>query len=146
MLEQICDYIRNYFCYKRYFGTFTIKDGIITSSTTTFYPSLQSGQYIRIIGSIFNDGIYKYKESGIEGLVDETFQNGAIWGLAIPKDFIALADEIKAWVEKNSDLDSPSMSPYSSESFGGYSYNKGSNKVVGWQDAFSGKLAQWRKI
>lgn len=152
MLSQVCGYIRNYFCYKKYFGTFTIKDGIITSNTTTFYPALQEGQYIRIIGSIFNDGIYQYKASGIEGLTNETFQNGAIWGLAIPKDFLNLVAEISAWNEKNGQATSPAMSPFVSESFDGYSYSKGgastSNKqiVITWQDAFSSKLSQWRKI
>jgi glycosyltransferase involved in cell wall biosynthesis len=43
-------------------------------------------------------------------------------------------------------------SPYSSESFGGYSYSKASgtdnhgNDVTSWQSKFASRLNHWRKI
>ena len=53
---------------------------------------------------------------------------------------------------ENGGADSAAMSPYMSESFGGYSYSKGASNtasggsVVTWQDAFKTRLAPWRKI
>ena len=79
-------------------------------------------------------------------LIDETF-NGTIWALAIPKAVIELADEIQKWQEKNGEA---SVSPYQSESFGGYQYSKSTDAETGgavtWQSAFKQQLSAWRKI
>ena len=139
MLEQVLMNIRNWFPVKGgiYSGTFTIEDGGIT------LPFLANGQYFRICGSLFNDGLHQYPA---DGLVDETF-NGTIWALAIPKAVIELADEIGKWQEKNGEAAS---SPFSSESFGGYSYSKATDAETGgavtWQSAFKKQLSAWRKI
>lgn len=64
--------------------------------------------------------------------------------MAVPRALIALSDEIKAWVDKNGQ-----ESPYTSESFGGYSYSKATNAqgmAVGWRDVFRSRLNTWRKI
>ena len=139
MLEQVLMNIRNWFPVKGgiYSGTFTIKDGGIT------LPFLADMQYFRICGSVFNDGLHQYN---VLDLVDETF-TGTIWALAIPKTVIDLADEIQKWQNKNADALS---SPYSSESFGGYSYSKATNSETGgaetWQSHFKQQLSAWRKI
>ena len=139
MLEQVLMNIRNWFPVKGgiYFGTFTIKDGGIA------LPFLANGQYFRICGSVFNDGLHQYPA---DDLTDETF-NGTIWALAIPKAVIELADEIQKWQEKNGEA---SVSPYQSESFGGYSYSKATDAETGgavtWQSAFKKQLSAWRKI
>ena len=139
MLEQVLMDIRNWFPVKGgiHSGTFTIKDGGIA------LPFLANGQYFRICGSVFNDGLHQYPE---DDLVDETF-NGTIWALAIPKAVIELADEIGKWQEKNGEAAS---SPFSSESFGGYSYSKATDAETGgavtWQSAFKKQLSAWRKI
>ena len=139
MLEQVLMNIRNWFPVKGgiYSGTFTIEDGGIA------LPFLANGQYFRICGSLFNDGLHQYPA---DGLVDETF-NGTIWALAIPKAVIELADEIGKWQEKNGEAAS---SPFSSESFGGYSYSKATDAETGgavtWQSAFKKQLSAWRKI
>ena len=139
MLEQVLMNIRNWFPVKGgiHSGTFTIKDGGIT------LPFLADGQYFRICGSVFNDGLHRYPATD---LVDEEFY-GAIWALAIPPDVVDLADEIGAWQEKNGEA---SASPYQSESFGGYSYSKATDSVSGgavtWQSAFKKQLSAWRKI
>ena len=139
MLEQVLMNIRNWFTVDGgiYSGTFTIKDGGIA------LPFLANGQYFRICGSVFNDGLHQYPE---DDLVDETF-NGTIWALAIPKAVIDLADEIQNWQEKNGEA---SVSPYQSESFGGYSYSKATDAETGgavtWQSAFKKQLSAWRKI
>ena len=139
MLEQVLMNIRNWFRVKGgiYSGTFTIKDGGIT------LPFLADGQYFRICGSVFNDGLHQYN---VLDLTDETF-TGTIWALAIPKAVIELADEIGKWQEKNGEAAS---SPFSSESFGGYSYSKSTDAETGgavtWQSAFKQQLSAWRKI
>ena len=139
MLEQVLMNIRNWFPVKGgiHSGTFTIKDGGIA------LPFLANGQYFRICGSVFNDGLHQYPE---DNLVDETF-NGTIWALAIPKAVIDLADEISKWQEKNGEA---SVSPYQSESFGGYSYSKATDAETGgavtWQSAFKQQLSAWRKL
>ena len=139
MLEQVLMNIRNWFPVKGgiHSGTFAIKDGGIT------LPFLANGQYFRICGSVFNDGLHQYPE---DDLTDETF-NGTIWALAIPKSVIELADEIQKWQEKNGEAAS---GIYQSESFGGYSYSKATDAETGgavtWQSAFKKQLNAWRKI
>ena len=139
MLEQVLMNIRNWFPVKGgiHSGTFTIKDGGIT------LPFLADGQYFRICGSVFNDGLHRYPATD---LVDEEF-SGAIWELAIPPAVVDLAYEIGAWQEKNGEA---SASPYQSESFGGYSYSKATDSETGgdvtWQSAFKKQLSAWRKI
>ena len=151
MLDELCGYLRNWFERAKFIGHFKIENGVITSFNDGDM-GLLDGQYIRIIGSILNDGVYEYHAEGIEGLRDEEF-NGAVWGLAIPKAVLDLADEIDAWQAKYGGADSAAMSPYASESFGGYSYTKSAGNTEnsasglgGWQNAFASRLSQWRKI
>ena len=139
MLEQVLMNIRRWFPIEGgiHSGTFTIEGGGIT------LPFLADGQYFRICGSVFNDGLHQYN---VLDLIDETF-TGTIWALAIPKAVIELADEIQKWQEKNGEA---SVSPYHSESFGGYSYSKATDAETGgavtWQSAFKQQLSAWRKI
>lgn len=137
MLTELCGHLRNWFDRERYAGTFTIENGSVA------LPFLQEGQYFRILGSTFNDGVHQYPAYG---LTDETF-DGAVWALAIPPSVLALDAEIEAWQDKNGDA---SASPYSSESFGGYSYSRATDAKTGgavtWQSAFRSKLNQWRKL
>lgn len=149
MLSELCGYMRNWFERDKYTGDFQIVNGVIIPAGSM---NLLNGQYIRIVGSILNDGVYLYNSEGIEGLVDETF-HGAVWSLAIPKEVVALNLEIDAWQNKYGGTDSAALSPFSSESFGGYSYNKStsnteqsSSGLGGWQSAFANRLSQWRKI
>ena len=102
---------------------------------------LQEGQYFRIVGSVFNDGVYQYPATS---LTDEVFE-GAVWAMAVPPTLIALSAEIKAY----NDSDAGKPSPFTSESFGGYSYTKATDAngaPIGWQKAFASRLAKWRKL
>ena len=57
-----------------------------------------------------------------------------------------LADEIAAWEQKNG---AAAAGPYTSESFGGYSYTRAAasdGRPLGWQDVFSARLSRWRKV
>ena len=145
MLNKLCKELKNWFEVAKKFGTFTISDGSITG------VDIQDGQYYRIIGSIFNDGIYKYGDSNVR-LNDETF-NGAVWLLAIPKEIEELAAKITDWQAKYGTVDSAALSPFNSESFGAYSYSKsgsaagsGSTNPNGWTSVFADELKRWRKL
>lgn len=150
MLAEICGYLRNWFEKDKYAGNFVIEDGQIVSVKPL--PFIE-GQYIRIVGSLLNDGIYVYGDH-IEGLKDEFFV-GAIWSLAIPKEIISLSQDIQEWQTKNGGASSAAMSPFQSESFGGYSYSKAQTYASDtstkydagdWKSVFSTRLSQWRKI
>lgn len=142
MLSEVCKELNNWFCVKMYFDTFTIEDG------TLAVDDLQDDQYFRIVGSVFNDGVYQYPATGLK---DETFE-GAVWAMAIPAEVIALSTEIDEWKEKYAGVDSVAMSPFQSESFGGYSYSKASgvgdsgNTAGDWRSVFGSRLDNWRKV
>lgn len=136
MLEQVLTYLNNWFLVDIYEGTFTIQDGGIT------LPFLQNGQYFRIMGSVFNDGLYQYPS---DSLVDEEF-SGTVWTLAVPKAVIQTAKEMTTWEAKNG---AAASGPYQSESFGGYSYSKASGSSASGTmtvfDAFSSRLRAYKK-
>ena len=136
MLETVLQNLNNWFLVPDdvHAGEFTVQGGQIT------LPFLQTGQYFRVVGSVFNDGLHQYP---VADLTDETF-TGSVWALAVPKAVIELAEEIDAWQTKNGD-----PGPFTSESFGGYSYSKATNAsgmAVGWQDVFKSRLNDWRRI
>lgn len=142
-LTELCQELRNWFDREQRTGTFEISGGNITADF------LKQGQYYRIIGSVFNDGIHQYPSGD---LLSETF-DGSVWALAIPAPVIKLATEITAWREKNEEAGSANMSPFQSESFGGYSYSKGgsgnsssSGGPMSWKDAFRSRMNAWRKL
>ena len=138
MLTEICAELRNYFEVPngRHFGKFEISGGSITP-----LDFLQEGQYFRIVGSVFNDGVYQYPATS---LTDEVFE-GAVWAMALPPSLIALTAEI----EEYNKSDAGKASPYTAESFGGYSYTKATDEngaPIGWQKAFASRLNKWRKL
>lgn len=150
MLQQICDFIHNYFIKECHVSTYEIADGMIS------LPFLIEGQRFWITNSVMNDGVYTYHANGINddddaeaaGLQDETF-TGTICALAVPPAVIALSAEIKAWVDNNGEIVN---SPYTSESvLGAYSYTKasggsGAGGSIDWTDVFKKRLDRWRKI
>ena len=149
MLQQMCEYIHNYFIQSRNQGKFEIADGTISLP-------LLDGQRFLIQGSALNDGLYTYHDTWIAndddteavGLQAETW-TGTICALAVPPAVIALAGEINLWVAKfGEQVDSP----YTSESvLGVYSYSKasggtGAGGAVSWKDVFKDQLNRWRKV
>lgn len=151
-LTALCRELKNYFTKDedKYLGEYSISGGVLTLSGTAAYDVLQEGQYFRIVGSVFNDGVYQYP---VTGLTDETF-DGAIWAMKVPKEVFTLLDEINEWQEKYGSSDA-AQSPFQSESFGGYAYTKGTvaglanNKGASpgsWQWQFASRLDKWRKI
>ena len=149
MISEICAELHNYFLrdysYPDQFlhsGAYVIANGRIQS-----LPFLKEGQYYRIVGSTFNDGVHKYGDA-LETLTDETF-NGTIWEMFVDKDFLALVKEIDNWRTANAaTLDSP----YQSESYNGYSRTLKSGAggavdggIYGWKTQFAGRLNKYRR-
>ena len=152
LLEEICQNLRNWFCdYTKgdvISGSFAIHNGVISGIGKTVVPEIETGTYYRIVGSYKNNGVYL---AGTDVPVDETF-NGQLWFLHFPAAFLALVKEISDWQELNGGADSINMSPFNSESFGGYSYTKGGSSSAGggnattWQQQYASRLNAWRKI
>lgn len=137
MLTEICRELNNWFDVRRILGDFSIVGGALE------IDGIQTGQYFRIVGSVFNDGVYQYPASDLQ---DESF-SGGVWLMAVPKEVLQLSDDVDKWTAKYTDVVN---SPYTSESFGGYSYSKASGNDgaagVTWQSVFRKRLNRWRKL
>ena len=134
MLTELCKELKNWFVGSdndKKIGVFEISGGVIMPPI-----DLKENQYFRIIGSVFNDGVHKCGDTA-DVLVDEEF-DGAIWLMRVPPEIVTLASKISEYESKYGEV-----TPFTSESFGGYSYSK---KDSNWKDAFSTELNKWRKI
>lgn len=138
ILTELCAELRNWFVVPNgvHIQTYTISGGSIAP-----LDFLQEGQYFRIIGSVFNDGVHQYPASD---LTDEVF-NGAVWSMAVPQAIINLAAKIKEY------NDDPNNAPSGivSESVGGHSVSRATNTrgvVAGWRSVFAEDLNKWRKL
>lgn len=148
MLTEICEYLHNWFCEDEdiVVGNIVVGD----SEITVPYGVIQPGQYIRIEGSVFNDGVWKYGETQF---TPEEYE-GSVWLMRIPKAVITLATDIDEWQSKYGGADSKVMSPFNSEAFAGYSYSKSSGGSVSgevasptnWQGIYAARLSPWRKL
>lgn len=146
MLTELCQELRNWFDRGRdkWIGTVRVSGSTVYVDDAEI--SLLNGQHFRIIGSLLNDGVYKYPTE----LKDEEFE-GAVWSMGIPPSVIELAEKIAQWKEENKEIID---SPYNSESFGGYSYSKsgsgsgssGSGNPADWRSHFADDLNRWRKL
>lgn len=151
MLTQVCDFIHNYFELSTATGVFSVADGSIEVA------GLLEGQRFRIRGSALNDGIYTYHADGIKNddddsivvLSAETF-TGAVDLMGVPRGVLEVARQIAEWVAKYGTVGA--TGPYTSESFGGYSYTKKSgtdahgNAADDWRAVFGKSLNAYRKI
>lgn len=155
MITEVCLYLKNWFNtgQPKYEGNFKIEGGVLSyipaSNEGNVTLDILENQYYRIIGSVFNDGVHK---RGSEQLTDEAFK-GAVWLMAVPQSFLGIIAEITAWQAKYGDINSQAMSPFASESFGGYSYSKASSggsadssSVPTWQSVFRDRLWRYKKI
>lgn len=140
-LEKVMTYIHNWFEVSIRPGTWEVTGGCLD------LPFLIDGQYFRITGSVFSDGLHQYPDTELK---DERF-SGIIYGLAVPQAVVELAQEIEQWESDNAKA---LNSPYSSESFGGYGYSKDSSvsgggnddPAGGWQRHFMSRFIPWRKL
>jgi len=157
MLQQVCDYLHNYFDTDEYgyplhteSGEFSIVGGAVS------LHFLQEGQRFRIIGSVFNDGVYTYHESGCTNdddtdvaLADETF-TGTICEMRVP---FAVLDEVQRMHADLEKYGEALNGPYQSESFGGYSYTRATGADGSVYDAetevlkrHAKRLKRWKKL
>jgi hypothetical protein len=137
MLTEVCAELRNYFVKSYHNTTFEIVGGKIAP-----LDFIQENQYFRIVGSVFNDGVYQNTADLV--LTDEVF-SGSVWSMAVPPSVIDLAEEIKKYNES----DEAKPSAYTSESFGGYSYSKATDEngaPMGWKKVFASRLKPYRRI
>ena len=135
-LTNLCAELRNYFETEKRFGTFTISGGSISPS-----DFLQDGQYFRIVGSVFNDGVHRHPA---HDLTDETF-DGAVWAMAVPPAVVELLQKIQEFEAATANA----PTAYISESFGSYTYTKATDAnglPVGWKSVFKNELNRWRKL
>ena len=142
MLQAVLMHINNWFERETHIGGFAVSNGVLSPN-----PGIQDGQYFRIVGSVFNDGLHKWPT---RLLADESFA-GEVRALAVPQEIVNLSLEIAQWCEDN---EKSVSSPYSAESFGGYSYQResggeGAAKYEGgdaWKAHFRSSLNAWRKL
>lgn len=136
MLETILNHMHNWFPSEKRRGAFEIVSGALGADF------IREGQYYRIIGSVFNDGLHRMGDID-DTLTDEAF-DGEVWALAVPKIVVSLAERIREYREKNPESDKLS------ESFGGYSYSRGTDgngqAAGGWQAAFRSELNAWKRV
>lgn len=150
MLTELCAELKNYFIpdYHNadkyiHLGTFTIEDGALQG-----IQFLKDGQYYRIVGSVFGDGVHKYGDAE-DQLADETF-DGAVWEMRVPPDVLKLAKDIEDWTAANADA---LASPYQSESYVAYSRTlktgasggSADGGAFGWQQQFANRLKPYRR-
>lgn len=146
-MTELCAELRNYFDrgLPKYFGEAEIRNGSIDIDGKI---DLAAGQYFRVAGSVFNDGVHQYPDYD---MVDEVFR-GSIWAMAVPSAVVALCEEMDKWEKTYAEEVSK---PYSSETISGvYTYTKaqggsvngGSSPTVTAFDMFARKLNKWRKI
>lgn len=148
MLTELCNELRNWFEQKIYYGSVNISDSGVTVGGAPLSDYLQTGQYFRIVGSVFNDGVHCFLSDELEP--ENTF-NGAIWAMAVPREVVKLSEDIDTWNDANK---TALNSPYQSESFEVYSYSlKSGNGGTGdssasytWRDQFAAPLRKWRKL
>lgn len=139
MLEAILNSLHNWFLIPgaERCGTFEVASG------TLDVDFLQCDQYYRVEGSVFNDGLHQHPGTDMQ---DETFE-GTVYPMAVPRAVVELAEKIDKWCKDNPETDKQS------ESFGGYSYTRGSTNAAStntsvsrWEVAFAGELRAWKKV
>lgn len=142
-MEEILRQINNYFYSFKETGNFKI----VESSIVGLKAPYRTGQFIKVQGSLFNDGIYKVDSADsnlrIQGLIDEEFE-GVIYSMNVPRAIEELEVKIKEF--KSKDVKTNIVS----ESIpGGYSYSKATGKAgvpAGWQSVFAEDLRPYKKM
>ena len=145
MLTEICAYLKNYFEYEKYIGNVVVNSGTITVDGKSI--ALGEGQYFALFRDRFAIGVFKQGDT----LKDRTF-HGAVWLMDVPEAVVKADTWAETWMQKNGGADSENNSAFQSESFGGYSYNKGSNSngkagaSIFDNAQFAAMLSPYRKI
>ncbi len=146
MLYEVMNNINNHFVNSKEKNKLIIvSDGI--ESESNFKEVYLPGQYILIKNSVLNDGVYKVlsfnsnKITVKEALQAENIESICIFGLAVPKTFITLVENIESWQNKNS-----CNVGISSEKIDDYQINYSNNGSKGYLSAFKNQLNTYRKM
>lgn len=142
-MESLLKYLNNFFYNFGEYGQHEISFNKITVKGVYYV-----GQYVKIVGSCVNDGVYQVLkvDSGTITLVGELSNEaftGTIFSLGVPGRLKEISEQIQ---EFNRQL---TTNGFASESFGDYSYTKATNangELVGWKDIFKDDLRPYRKI
>lgn len=140
MLNVVMTHIKNHFARSWEIGQYEIvTDGIVGS----FYKKYIVGQYVWLKYSFVNDGVYKITGVTSNKLTldatltaENTGELIALFGLAVPHDFLTVVTEIENFKSKDG---------VTSESIDDYSVSYGGDGGS-WTSVFSGKLSQWRRM
>lgn len=134
MIQEIMRYVNNFFCTGTREGQYSISGNALNVPVSGL---------VYISGSLHHDGVWQVCRGLLQdmsgNLPDEEF-NGNVYFLDPPRDFLQLCEEIRQYTEKNP------VGAYQSESFGGYSYNRGNAAGQGWQTVFAVRLRPYRKM
>lgn len=140
-IQNVLESIHNYFENMYEFGSYTFENGKITGVRGTYFV----GGYVRIIGTVQNDGVFKVKktENGLEidGIKAEGEVECYIVRLAIPTAFLNLFEKIVSY-QANADK----RRGLSSESVGGVYSVSFDTSASSFEDTFKKELNQWRKM
>lgn len=135
---------KNYFYKFKENGAYEIKANKIIGVKGKYLV----GQYIRVLNSVLNDGVYQIKSVQEDGIVlstdlaDEIF-TGTICGLAVPKSFLNVIAKIEEYDKTHKSTD------IISESVTGYSYTKATNNdgnVATGYDIYKSDLRPYRRM
>lgn len=143
MLTEICAYLHNYFDYERHSGEISIVDGVISCNGNEI--TLDEGQYFALFRSRIPLGVFNVVPA------DKNFV-GSVWLMDVPEAVLNANTWAEEWMAKNGGAGSEANSAFQSESFGGYSYNKGTNSSgkggmsIFDNAQFSRMLAPYRKL
>lgn len=131
--------VRNFFHDGYREGLFQIVGNVISPAP--------DAPYVAITGSRQHNGVFACSPGGIlsgvpADLPSEDF-TGKVWMLYPPDDFLALCEQINQFDEKTP------AGALLSESFGDYSYSRGTSGNGGvqtWSEAFADQLAMYRRM
>jgi len=124
---------------------------------TDYALDIRVNQYIRIVETRLNDGVYKVSVVGdnsvtvnatlIDEESDEDLDYVTIYELNIPQKLLSLVDEMITW--EASSLSPVTVGNIQSEKLGPHSITyakKDGNKPITVFDTFGGRLKRWRKV
>ncbi len=133
----------HYFEAERWPGDFTVSGGTLSGADGTPLSAMAlPGQYVAILGTAGQDGVYQLTADGGVPLDDQTF-SGQVVRLAPPRAFLDLCADIAAYGEANPDT------TVVAERFGAYSVSRATRRngaVTTWREVFSSRLTPYRRM
>jgi len=167
-LDEVLGYLNNYFVYTYAPHVFIDIESVAGASTITladdsyeftdYALDIRVNQYIRIVGTRLNDGVYKVSVVGDTSVTvdatlldeesDEDLDYVTIYELNIPQKLLSLVTEMITWEASSSspvtvgNIQSEKLGPHSIT----YAKTGSNNKPMTVFDTFNGRLKRWRKV